>query len=163
MSKRASIDWSAFDGFTRPVEQRSWAGVIAWTSAFEKQLGVERSALAQKRHSSDELLFDLDHDPSARDWTWFLPLRRDREEDWSDWLAQLIEDPIAGLFAWALLREVERRQGVSYLGPVVHRGDHGHSSRVPEDVVRASPHQGCDEWPGAASPARARELDRGSF
>jgi hypothetical protein len=116
-----SIDWSAFDGFRRPLEQRSWAGVIAWTSAIEAKLGADRSALEQERRWSDQLLLDLDGDPSARDWTSFLPLRRDREEDWSDWLAQLIEDSSTGRFGWALLGAIERRPADSYVGPAVHR------------------------------------------
>jgi hypothetical protein len=114
-------DWSTFDGFRRPLEQRSWAGVVAWTSMIEAQLGADRSALAEQRDSSDQLLHDLDGDPSARDWTLFLPLRREREEDWSDWLAQLIADSTTGLFAWALLGAIEVQRIDSYIGPVVHR------------------------------------------
>lgn len=98
-----SKDWSAFDGFRRPPEQRSWAGVIAWTSAIEEQLGAVRSEPAQKRGSSDQLQHELGGDPSARDWTSFRMLRREREEDWSDWLAQLIEDSKTGCFASFLL------------------------------------------------------------
>lgn len=114
-------NWSAFDGFKRPLEPRSWSGVIAWTSEIEAQLGADRGALAQQRRSSDQLLQDLEGDPSARDWTLFLPLRRNREEDWSDWLAQLIEDSITGRFAWALLGPTEHRTVGSYVGPRVHR------------------------------------------
>ena len=116
-----SPDWSAFDGFTRPLRPRSWEGVIAWTITIEAQLGAERSAVARWRASSDQLLDDLDGDPSARDWTSFLALRRDREEDWSDWLAQLIEDSTTGRFAWVLLGALEHRGVDSYIGPVVHR------------------------------------------
>lgn len=116
-----SKDWSAFDGFKRPIEPRSWSAVMAWTSAFEAQLGAERSALAQQRVSSDQLLHDLGGDPSAGDWTLFRPLRRDREEDWSDWLAQLIEDSSTGRFAWALLGAIEGRRIDSYVEPAVHR------------------------------------------
>lgn len=116
-----SIDWSAFDGFNRPTEQRSWDGVIDWTAAIEAQLGADRAALAQQRDASDQLLRDLDGDPSARDWTAFLLLRRDREEDWSDWLAQLIEDSTTGQFAWTLLGAVEHRRVDSYIKPAVHR------------------------------------------
>lgn len=117
-----SIDWSVFDGFRRPFEQRSWAGVIAWTSAVEAQLGADRRALAQQRSSSDQLLHDLDGDPSARDWTSFRTLRREREEDWSDWLAQLIEDSKTGRFASFLLGAIEHRSAPSdYVAGEVYR------------------------------------------
>jgi hypothetical protein len=117
-----SIAWAAFDGFSRPIEQRTWAGVLAWTAVIQAALGAERSALAQQRRSSDTLLRDLGGDPNARDWTSFLPLRRHREEDWSDWLAQLIEDSKTGRFAVSLLGEIEARKAPSdYLVEKVHR------------------------------------------
>ena len=116
------MDWSAFDGFTRPVEQRSWSGVAAWTSAIEAQLGTHRDALARLRRSWDDSLVDLGGDPSARDWTSFRTLRREREEDWSDWLAQLIEDSKSGRFASFLLGTIEHRSAPSdYLVEEVHR------------------------------------------
>jgi hypothetical protein len=99
----------------------SWTGVIEWTAAIERLLGEERSDLGRRRASSDRLLHDLEGDPSARDWTSFLPLRREREEDWSDWLAQLLDESTTGLFAHTLLGVIERRQAESYVRPVVHR------------------------------------------
>ena len=68
----------------------SWDQVTDWATHVERQRGAERTWLAQRRADSDRLLHDLGGDPTAHDWTSFLPLRRDREEDWSDWLAQLI-------------------------------------------------------------------------
>lgn len=116
--------WSVFDGFRHPVgtPTRSWAGVAEWTSLLEVQLGTEREALSRLRKRWDNLLADLGGDPSAHDWISFRPLRRDREEDWSDWLAQLIQDSKTGRFAWALLGKLERRTWPSdYVEPVVHR------------------------------------------
>jgi len=118
-----SIAWAVFDAFRRPVETRSmsWTGVIEWSAAIERLLGEERNALGRRRASSDRLLQDLEGDPSARDWTSFLPLRREREEDWSDWLAQLFDESNTGLFAHTLLGVIERRQPESYVRPTVHR------------------------------------------
>ena len=59
--------------------------------------------------------------PTSRDWTSFLLLRRGREEDWSDWLAQLLEDSSTGRFAYALLGATEAKPVSSYVGPFVHR------------------------------------------
>lgn len=98
-----SIDWSAFEGFRRPappVRQWTWVGVGSWQETLEAGLKVRRADLAERRREWDTALRDLDlGDPSAVDRTLFRVLRRKREEDWSDWLAQLIEDSKAGLFA----------------------------------------------------------------
>ena len=61
-----AIDWSAFDGFSRPSDLPSWQGVSGWTSAIEAQLGAERDVLAGQRDLSNELLSDLGGDPSRR-------------------------------------------------------------------------------------------------
>ena len=95
--------------------------MACWTASIEAQVGAERSVLAELRASSDGLLVDLGGDPSARDWTSFLPLRRDREEDWSDWLAQLIQDSRTGVFAGALLGNMETRGVDAYVAPTVYR------------------------------------------
>jgi hypothetical protein len=98
-----SIDWSAFDGFRRPappMRQWTWAGVGSWQETLEASLKVRRADLAERRREWDAALSDLDlGDPSAVDRTVFRVLRLEREEDWSDWLAQLIEDSKAGSFA----------------------------------------------------------------
>lgn len=116
-------DWSAFDGFKRPIalKSMSWTGVGEWTSTLEQHLGVERAWLHEQRLASDELLRDLGGDPTATDWTLFRPLRRDREEDWSDWLAQLLSESSTGVFASLLFGSVEQRSIDSYQLPVVHR------------------------------------------
>jgi hypothetical protein len=118
-----SSGWSVFDGFTLPTEPRtiSWEGVASWLSRVEAQLGGERHELALARASSDARLADLGGDPTVRDWTQFLPLRRDREEDWSDWLAQLFEDSVVGEFGYRLLQDIENRPRQNYIRPTVHR------------------------------------------
>ncbi len=50
-----------------------------------------------------------------------MPLRRDREEDWSDWLAQLLEDSVTGQLGWSLLGGIERLARECYIRPTVHR------------------------------------------
>jgi hypothetical protein len=97
------MDWSAFDGFQRPappVRYWTWAGVGLWQEIFEAGLKVSRDDLAECRREWDAALCDLNlGDPSAVDRTSFRVLRLEREEDWSDWLAHLIEDSKAGSFS----------------------------------------------------------------
>src|SRR5688572_7128514 len=88
---RMPARWDIFDNFRAPTHRRSvtWNASREWASAIETQLGVERPLLERARAHWDALLADLGGDPSATDWTTFRMLRREREEDWSDWLAQL--------------------------------------------------------------------------
>ena len=103
VSSSVTPDWSVFDAFTRPNESWSWAAVDEWTAAFDRQLDATRARVARLRKASDKVLSDLGGDPTRTDWTTFRPLRREREEDWSDWLAQFIEDSEHGWFSWSLL------------------------------------------------------------
>src|SRR5688572_13549689 len=107
LSRQAN--WSVFEGFRRPPEDRSWSGVSAWAAAIEARLGPKREAVLRLRTASDKTLGVLGGDPNSRDWGMFRPLRRHREEDWSDWLAQLLEDSKSGLLACALFGRAERR------------------------------------------------------
>lgn len=50
----------------------------------------------------DDLLADIGGDPSRADWAAFRPLRLHREEDWSDWLAHLLESSSTGGLAACL-------------------------------------------------------------
>ena len=97
------MDWLAFDRFRCPaprIRQWTWAGVSSWQEALEAGLKVGRADLAERRQEWDIALRDLDlGDPSAVDRTSFRVLRLAREEDWSDWLAQLILDSKTGSFA----------------------------------------------------------------
>ena len=97
------MDWSAFDGFRRPpapIRRWTWTGVGSWQDALEAAMRVRRADLAKRRQEWDAALRDLDlRDPSAVDRRSFGMLRLKREEDWSDWLAQLIADSKTGSFA----------------------------------------------------------------
>lgn len=111
-------DWSVFDGFVRPRRTLipSWAEVDAWADAVEKQLRPRREAVNKLRRSWSSSLSELGGDPTERNWASFRPLRRQREEDWSDWLAQLLEDSSTGHFAsllFATVTEEERRTGLA--------------------------------------------------
>jgi hypothetical protein len=101
-----STDWSIFDSFRRPVlpaRQCTWADVGSWQETLEAGLKVRRADLAESRQEWDYALRDLDLGvPSAIDRTSFRLLRLEREEDWSDWLAQLIEDSKTGSFCESL-------------------------------------------------------------
>ncbi|MCK9462296.1 MAG: hypothetical protein M0R80_21945 [Proteobacteria bacterium] len=82
------MDWSLFDKLTD-------------LARFDLlRVCNERQVLLNRWNA---LLADLGGDPSARDWSRFRPLRLSREEDWSDWLAYLIETSRGGRLACLLL------------------------------------------------------------
>lgn len=82
-------DWQAFDNF-----------FVAYDDVVSKRY-VEIDRLIGQW---DDLLADLGRDPTHQDWRHFRPLRLSREEDWSDWLAFLIEKSKTGVFAHHLLQ-----------------------------------------------------------
>jgi hypothetical protein len=102
------MDWLVFDRFRQPappMRRWTWAGVGAWQETLEAGLKIPRADLAERRREWDAALTHLNlGDPSAVDRTAFRVLRLEREEDWSDWLAQLIEDSKAGSFARRFFR-----------------------------------------------------------
>lgn len=98
--------WKFLDFFSVRTVAR---GVPTWDAA-----GVligRASEVAEKRRAdleealsrSDALLLEFGGDPARRDWTRFRPLRVTREEDWSDWLAHLIECSTSGRFLESLV------------------------------------------------------------
>ncbi len=54
-------------------------------------------------------LADLGGEPVCQDWSRFRPLRLSREEDWSDWLAHLIETSSTGVLAAGLFGLTETK------------------------------------------------------
>lgn len=75
-----------------------------------------------QRHRSEwnRIVATLGGDPGGEDWLRFRPLRTDREEDWSDWLAYLLETSRTGVLAHALFGP-EDAQAVELAEPRVER------------------------------------------
>jgi len=115
--------WSFLDGWSPPRTQLpAWGLLEPWLASLARIAADERKALAPLRAKWDHDLEELGGDPSAFDWSSFAPLRRDREEDWSDWLAQLITDSANGGLAWHLFGAFEQRDRTAYCRPTrVHR------------------------------------------
>src|SRR5690242_15149797 len=103
-------NWKVFDDWSLPPTGEQflpdWNSFDDMLSAFS---GVLRHLYSQLNELLDKwkhlLKVDFGTDPTYRDWRQFRPLRLSREEDWSDWLAYLIECSDTGAFACCLFQD----------------------------------------------------------
>lgn len=91
--------WSAIAAWRAPSRRPTWRSVRGWQRAFDAVIGEGAARLARALERWDERLADIGGDPAREDWSRFRPLRLSREEDWSDWLAHVLERSRSGRFA----------------------------------------------------------------
>jgi len=92
--------WSVADGWTPPPSAPlSWYVVEPLLDLAGDLLRKARGELESLLARWQEELADLGSDPLTNDWTRFRSLRVSREEDWSDWLAFLLETSVTGMLA----------------------------------------------------------------
>lgn len=91
---------------------------------------IEKSEQAIKPHIQEcqdlEILWEkrlrpLCGEQTTINWSKFRPLRRSREEDWSDWLAWLLETSQTGFLADSLFAEHMKCQREIFISPNVER------------------------------------------
>lgn len=92
------LSWAVFDGWCPPTQRADWNAASAWAAAFERLTAVAARQLDSVLAAWDQRLADLGGDPARTNWASFRPLRLSREEDWSDWLAFLVERSVSGRF-----------------------------------------------------------------
>lgn len=115
--------WSVFDGFERTHRHVSWRGLEAFIEKGRTYAAARCREFPDVRSQWERLLVDFDGDPSTSDWLAFRPLRIDREEGWSDWLAHFIATSTTGAFCQQLLGRAGLVGTSSYVGPDVVRED----------------------------------------
>jgi len=124
----ARPSWTAFDGWQAPHRKPEWAAFDAWSASFAEVLAESAARLDEALATWDAELSDIGGDPCRYDWARFRPLRLHREEDWSDWLAELLEASASGRFAARLFAGSEAL------------ADSWHFAEVDREVV-AGPHR----------------------
>ena len=102
--------WDVFSNWDyQPVFEinnliQGWKLFPSLFQSFEKCYELEKKEILRSLEIWNEKLESLGGDPSFINWRRFRPLQMDREEDWSDWLAHLIEKSKTGYFSRALFR-----------------------------------------------------------
>lgn len=81
--------------------QPSWDKVEAWIKPLREKYFGELLSLV--KNSQEKLNNKKLTEPAYRDWSNFRPLNLEDENDWSDWLAHILETAPTGYFAKELL------------------------------------------------------------
>ncbi len=84
-------------------------------------LEVQKTEYDRLVEAWDERLLPYGGDPCHRDWDEFRPLRLDREEDWSDWLAWLLRNSRTGNLARNIFHEAIENTQADLAGPEIQR------------------------------------------
>jgi hypothetical protein len=93
--------WSFLDQFrwcTPAPQQPTWETALPFVKAAHARLASDLARIHAWLEETDRPLRELGGDPLRDRWSSFRPLRLSREEDWSDWLAYLIETSSTGAF-----------------------------------------------------------------
>jgi hypothetical protein len=102
-------DWSIFDDWGEPADVGSrrygWTETDDLLKAHQRYEHVIEEVIDTRLADWDRDLAEFGGDPARTDWTHFRPLRLAREEDWSDWLAFLIDTSSTGIIAHYLFGE----------------------------------------------------------
>jgi len=111
-SKTSSKLWSVFNNWSFSSQATSWNSYDLWKSSYCGYSRVISDRLENALIHWDKKLADIGGEPGREDWLSFRPLRLAREEDWSDWLAHLLECSRSGRF---LARVVNKSPGNAWL------------------------------------------------
>jgi hypothetical protein len=117
------FSWNFLEKFkiasTRPVFE--WTLITRLIEKSQQAIIPRIREYQNWEHSWEKRLQPLCGSQMTYDWSKFRPLRRDREEDWSDWLAWLLETSQIGILADSLFARHRNCQVESFISPCVDR------------------------------------------
>jgi len=122
----ADLDWSFLDSFNlcgieEQIVSLNWTDLDDWFKAAYAALEEQYIDLDKLATDWDKRLHDLGGDPCVYDWKEFRPLRLEREEDWSDWLAHILQTSKTGFLAGQLFGNAFRDIRIDFAQPKVKR------------------------------------------
>jgi hypothetical protein len=101
-------DWIVFNNWDYPISEKScftdkdWGSFDVLFQLSEKRYEQEKKEIFALLDEWNQKLLSYGGEPAYQKWGNFRPLRLEREEDWSDWLAHLIDSSKTGYFARVL-------------------------------------------------------------
>lgn len=139
-------------GPRQPGARCDWRGVEAWAATAKASAEAAERELGDLRAKWADWLAPLG-EISQVDWREFRPLRLEREEAWTDWLAHLLSHSKTGLVARKVLSTHPA------LAAVVEYGE----LKVRREVTTAEGERRADiliEWPNAVAHIEVKVGDR---
>ena len=127
--------WDIFDNWIPPLPAKEkapldWSVIDGLIPLFQKISEEKYKDLFKLLDRWDKKLNDFGGDPTHYNWHNFRPLRLNREEDWSDWLAHLIDSSKTGSFSGILFSKTQN-PSLEYASPTwVRREDIHHGYRA---------------------------------
>lgn len=107
----STTEWSLFDDWREPFQtdthKYSWIAVTELGDAYDRYERAIEVVVNARLAEWDRDLADYGGDPIRTDWAHLRPLRLTREEDWSDWLAFLLEISATGVTGSYLFGETD--------------------------------------------------------
>ncbi len=91
--------WEVFQNWNINQEKNSWNVFNELQPNYTKVINYKRNEYLKLIEKWDKKLEYLGKDPTHTNWDNFRPLRLSREEDWSDWLAFLIQQSKTGFLS----------------------------------------------------------------
>ncbi len=130
--------WTIFDHWTPPSPEKDksaldWSVFDKLTPQFRRISKEKYERLLKALDQYDKQLADYGGDPTHYNWRNFRPLRLSREEDWTDWLAHLIDSSETGSLAGILFGK-RQKPALSFARPTwIRREDIQHGYRA--DII----------------------------
>ena len=120
MKKKEKISWKIFDNweYEKKTERLNWNVFGELQPYYKNMTEYQLKQYQNILKVWNNKLNDFGNDPTNYDWSNFRPLRIKREEDWSAWLAFLIEQSETGILANEIFKNQEFEH-LDYIFPTI--------------------------------------------
>ncbi|PIP77875.1 MAG: hypothetical protein COW85_06720 [Ignavibacteria bacterium CG22_combo_CG10-13_8_21_14_all_37_15] len=118
IAREISLSWKIFDRWNISTKKSSsvWYDFDQLIPFYNQIVESQFQKLYPLLEKWNHILSEYGGDPTNENWEKFRPLRLSREEDWSDWLAFLLENSKTGTFAKHLFK-IQNIEALNYSKP----------------------------------------------